>query len=76
MKPWFAPKSYGYGAGLPVAWQGWLVLTAYVGGALAAALLLRGPFRWGVLAALTAGVIAVSAATTEGGWRWRWGSDR
>ena len=22
-KPWFAPKRFGYGAGLPIAWQGW-----------------------------------------------------
>ena len=29
-KPWFAAKRYGYGAGLPIAWQGWLVLSAYI----------------------------------------------
>ena len=23
---WFAPKRYGYGAGLPIAWQGWAVI--------------------------------------------------
>ena len=27
---WFRAKSYGWGWGLPVAWQGWLVLATYV----------------------------------------------
>ncbi|WP_243403462.1 MULTISPECIES: hypothetical protein [Bacteria] len=27
---WFAPKRFGYGAGLPIAWQGWAVLVAYL----------------------------------------------
>lgn len=26
---WFAAKRYGWGWGLPVRWQGWLVLGAY-----------------------------------------------
>lgn len=27
---WFAPKRLGYGAGLPIAWQGWLLLGGHV----------------------------------------------
>lgn len=27
---WFAPKRQGYGAGLPIRWQGWVVLGAYL----------------------------------------------
>ena len=27
---WFPAKRYGWGWGLPSAWQGWIVLTAYV----------------------------------------------
>jgi hypothetical protein len=27
---WFAPKKFGYGAGLPTAWQGWALLIGYV----------------------------------------------
>ena len=30
MAEWFAPKRYGYGSGAPIAWQGWLVLGAYL----------------------------------------------
>ncbi len=51
-KAWFTPKRYGYGAGLPVAWQGWALLAGVVG--LLATLLLgwvaaartRGGWRW------------------------------
>jgi hypothetical protein len=25
MADWFAQKRYGFGAGLPIAWQGWLI---------------------------------------------------
>ena len=27
---WFAPKRFGYGAGLPIAWQGWALLAGYI----------------------------------------------
>ena len=29
-KIWFPAKKYGYGWGLPITWQGWLVLMAYL----------------------------------------------
>ena len=25
---WFAPKRYGYGSGMPIAWQGWVLSAA------------------------------------------------
>jgi hypothetical protein len=36
---WFAAKRYGYGAGLPIAWQGWALLAAYMGAVLVLCLL-------------------------------------
>jgi len=27
---WFAPKQFGIGSGLPIAWQGWLMLAAHI----------------------------------------------
>lgn len=27
---WFPVKKYGWGWGLPIAWQGWVVLTIYI----------------------------------------------
>jgi hypothetical protein len=74
---WFAPKRYGYGAGMPISWQGWAVSLTFVAfvGLIA--------FRFGnqplviiaLLVPLTAVLIAITAKTTRGGWRWRWGDD-
>ena len=30
MADWFASKRYGLGAGLPMAWQGWVLTLGYV----------------------------------------------
>ncbi|WP_114227578.1 MULTISPECIES: hypothetical protein [Sphingomonas] len=74
---WFEPKRVGFGAGLPIAWQGWAVLGVYfalVGVALryfdddkltGAAIVLPA----------TAALIFVASRTTRGGWRWRRGDD-
>jgi len=72
---WFSPRRYGYGAGLPIAWQGWVLLGAYLIMVLAASFLIRrSPFAYAaILAVATLVTIAVSAARTRGGWRWRWG---
>ena len=29
-KIWFPAKKYGLGWGLPIAWQGWVVVSAYI----------------------------------------------
>ena len=74
---WFRPKLYGYGAGLPIAWQGWVVLVVYAAVLLAAGLFIRGApgaFAAVVIAATTI-LIIVSFLTTRGGWRWRWGEE-
>ena len=75
---WWAPKRYGYGAGLPIAWQGWAATLAYV-------LLITGsafgvlPHSVGAFIAIVAGATAVLIVIcffkTRGGWRWRWGED-
>jgi hypothetical protein len=74
---WFAPKRYGLGAGLPIAWQGWAVLAAFAL-LVGLALLLFGPDNPAALAIIIPAVLAlilVSALTTRGGWRWRWGGE-
>jgi hypothetical protein len=72
---WFAPKRYGYGSGLPIAWQGWAALLAYVATIIVAVFLIR--YSWiawaGIVAAATASFVIVCALKTRGGWRWRWG---
>lgn len=80
-EPWFAQKRYGYGAGLPIAWQGW----ALVGGFFAVMLFARWLSRlpgtaphitaFALILAATATVIVVSHRRTRGGWRWRWGGE-
>ena len=75
-QPWFAHKRYGYGAGLPIAWQGWALLAAYL--ALLAGLgELLVPAQTALFILLvgfaTGLLIWISARRTRGGWRWRWG---
>jgi len=74
---WFAPKRYGYGAGLPISWQGWVVIAVYVGivGLASRFLPSRPAVILGVLVPVTAVLIAITARTTRGGWRWRWGGE-
>jgi len=76
-KPWFRAKRYGIGAGRPITWQGW---AAY--GVFAATMVTpwagrspHGPLTGPALITIAAivGLVAIAAARTEGGWRWRWG---
>jgi hypothetical protein len=76
-KPWFRAKRYGIGAGLPVAWQGWAAYSVFTA-TMVAPWVERSPdgdvARPALLTiAAIAGLIAVTALRTEGGWRWRWG---
>jgi hypothetical protein len=75
---WFAAKRYGYGSGLPISWQGWALLLGYMLLVTLLALLIA-PARPLVFVALlipiTVTFITISAKTTKGGWRWRWGED-
>ena len=75
---WFAPKRYGYGSGLPVAWQGWVLLVGFVLITIACAFLLapRSPLAFmAVILPLTAIFVLITKNTTKGGWRWRWGRE-
>ena len=71
---WFAPKLFGFGA-TPVTWQGWSLTLGFC-----AALLLDMRFLPGdvlkiiVGVALIAGFATIAWRKTDGGWRWRWGS--
>lgn len=74
---WFAPKRFGYGAGLPISWQGWVLTIGFIGAAIAIGLFFRGePLR--IVAAIAPFLVAfvvICARTTRGGWRWRWGEE-
>ena len=74
---WFAPKRYGYGSGLPIAWQGWAVLALFAA-LVGFSFLLFGtdnPRALAIILPALAALMIVTALTTRGGWRWRWGDD-
>jgi hypothetical protein len=74
---WFAPKRYGYGAGLPISWQGWAVFGGYlILLGCAGFLIPRTLIGYvSVMTILTVVFIVIVARTTKGGWRWRWGDE-
>ncbi len=75
---WFPAKRYGWGWGLPRAWQGWVILLGYFAAVLAGCLWILPTY--GALtfvaytALLTAVLLAVCWAKGERP-RWRWGED-
>jgi hypothetical protein len=74
---WFRPKRHGYGAGVPLKWQGWAVILVTL--AIIWATVFFFPDRPLVIAAVAvpAAIVCtfIAAKTTRGGWRWRWGKD-
>jgi hypothetical protein len=74
---WFGVKRYGYGWGLPVRWQGWVVLLAYFGLLLSGVYFFEpradslGFFLYFVV--LSVALVAVIALKGERPLRWRWG---
>jgi hypothetical protein len=74
---WFAPKRYGYGSGPPISWQGWALTTGFVAIAIATGVAFQHKplVIAAILVPLTAVLLVVTARTTRGGWRWRWGEE-
>ena len=75
---WFRAKRYGWGWGLPLTWEGWAVLAAYIAlVAAAAAWFPPHQARTDFVACvtlLTAVLLAVCWLTGPPP-RWRWGDD-
>ncbi|GBR60836.1 hypothetical protein AA18889_2491 [Acetobacter senegalensis DSM 18889] len=81
---WFAAKRFGYGAGLPIAWQGWVALGLFLAVTLGSTFGLSVlPLRRPLLAvgvvmvlnlAATVAFFWVCKIRTKGGWKWRWGT--
>jgi hypothetical protein len=73
---WFAAKRHGFGAGMPIAWQGWVSTLVYVAVVIGAGLMFaeRSPWIFGSMTfTATAIFLLIAAKTTRGGWRWRRG---
>ncbi|MPT46978.1 MAG: hypothetical protein E2598_00975 [Sphingobium sp.] len=79
-QPWFSHKKRGYGAGLPITWQGWVAILSYVLLVTVASIAPIFVFNSSVIA-LVVGLICIVLVTvpfliicarkTDGGWRWR-----
>jgi len=74
---WFAPKRYGYGSGLPLTWQGWAVMGAFLVIVFVDAIFFatRPIVLIAILIPAVVALTVITARTTRGGWRWRWGED-
>ena len=72
---WFAAKSHGYGAGLPISWQGWLLTIGFtiLAGGVAYRFADKPLVILSILIPATLLLTLIASKTTRGGWRWRWG---
>lgn len=72
-KAWFPAKTHGWGWGIPVRWQGWLVLAGYVVALAAGSPLLRVSALGFVGYSFALSAILVAICSWKGekpGWRW------
>lgn len=71
--PWFRAKRFGYGAGLPFKWQGWVLLLSHMAVIIGAALLLmdRPLICVPLILLLALAPMPLYAARTKGGLKWR-----
>jgi hypothetical protein len=76
-KPWFRVKRYGYGAGLPCSWEGWVVLAVFLGVGIGAGLFIHThPIaHFAVMLTATAALVLIAWRKSDGPWRWRNGGD-
>lgn len=73
---WFPVKVFGWGWGLPICWQGWLVLVGYIALVVVGARFFHAHNIKGLtlyLAVLTVIFLSIVVAKGErpAGWRWR-----
>jgi uncharacterized membrane protein AbrB (regulator of aidB expression) len=74
---WFAPKRFGFGPGVPISWQGWVLTIAFVAIAIVITLAFKNrPLQLvAALIPLIVVFLVISCATTRGGCGWRWGKE-
>jgi hypothetical protein len=73
---WFRAKRYGWGWGLPLTWEGWLVLAAFVVSLVLSAIVfspVSQPVTYAVsVVSLSGALVAICYFKGEPP-RWRWG---
>ncbi len=75
--PWFRAKRFGYGAGLPFKWQGWVLLLSHMTliAGLAFAVGDRPMLMLPLVLLAVFAPMPIYAVRTEGGWKWRSGGE-
>lgn len=71
---WFPAKKYGWGWGLPSAWQGWAVLVVYGFLVFLELNLTKQPISMILVAATTVFLVLICRLKGEQP-QWRWGGD-
>ena len=74
--PWFRVKRHGYGADLPLTWQGWLLLGGFIAGSILAGLFLPVTAFILFMAVATPAVVLIARKKSNDEWRWRDGSEQ
>jgi hypothetical protein len=75
---WFRAKRYGWGWGLPLTWEGWLVLAGFVVLVIASAVMFPPPraFASYLTCVAVLGLVLFGICWLKGEpARWRWGDD-
>jgi hypothetical protein len=75
---WFPAKRYGWGWGLPITWQGWVVFIAFFALLVVAFFLFppaRETFSFIVYTGILVAVLAVICYAKGERPRWRWGDE-
>ena len=74
---WFAPKRFGYGAGWPISWQGWVLTLAFPAITIGTCVTFSQNklVLFAIMIPVTFAFMLVLARTTKGGWRWRSGEE-
>ena len=74
---WFAQKRFGYGAGLPISWQGWALTAGFLAISWTVSVLFRDrvAITLAIMIPVVTAFLVIVAKTTRGGWRWRWGDE-
>jgi peptidoglycan/LPS O-acetylase OafA/YrhL len=75
---WFPAKRYGWGWGLPIRWQGWVVMLAFVGLVAAGAVVLKpqlNPIPFLAYVCLLSVIMVLVCWAKGEPPRWRWGKD-
>ena len=75
-KVWFPAKKYGWGWGLPNCWQGWIVLTVYLGLLAGGAFLVSKHTELFLAYTAVLSIVLIAICYLKGEKpRWRWGKD-